>query len=106
VLQLLIDLKKSKKKILVQNVDYSKLEKLVMTISLSSLNAKNPKACTILLRGSSKDVLNEMERNLHDCLAVARNIMINPKLVPGGGATEMELSYRLGEKAKTLESLE
>jgi len=47
-----------------------------------------------------------MERNLHDCLAVARNIMLNPKLVPGGGAIEMELSYRLNEKAKTVEGLE
>jgi T-complex protein 1 subunit gamma len=25
---------------------------------------KDPKACTILLRGASKDVLNEVERNL------------------------------------------
>jgi len=56
-----------------------------------------------LLRGASKDVLNEMERNLHDCLAVARNLMINPKLVPGGGAIEMELSHRLTEKAKTVD---
>ena len=60
---------------------------------------KNPKACTILLRGASKDVLNEIERNLHDALGVAKNVMYNPKLVPGGGATEMELSQRLLEKA-------
>jgi len=70
------------------------------------LECKNPKACTIMLRGASKDVLNEMERNLHDCLAVARNIHINPKLVPGGGAIEMELSQRLGEKAKAWEGPE
>jgi len=25
-----------------------------------------------------------MERNLQDCLAVAKNIFINPRLVPGG----------------------
>ena len=29
------------------------------------------KACTILLRGASKDVLNEIERNLQDALQVA-----------------------------------
>ena len=47
-----------------------------------------------------------MERNLQDCLAVSRNIMINPRLVPGGGALEMELSQRLNEKAKTVEGLQ
>jgi T-complex protein 1 subunit gamma len=36
-----------------------------------------------------------MERNLTDCLAVAKNIFVNPKLVPGGGALEMEVSSRL-----------
>ena len=60
---------------------------------------KDPKACTILLRGASKDVLNEIERNLHDALGVARNVLVNPKLVPGGGAIEMELSCRLMEIA-------
>ncbi len=54
---------------------------------------KDPKACTILLRGASKDVLNETERNLQDALHVARNIMLNPKLVPGGGAVEMAVSH-------------
>ena len=34
----------------------------------------DPKACTILLRGASKDILNEVERNLQDALHVARNI--------------------------------
>ena len=51
-------------------------------------------------------VLNEMERNLQDVLAVARNIMVNPMLVPGGGATEMEISHRLNEKAKSVQGLE
>ena len=53
---------------------------------------KDPRACSIILRGSSKDVLNEMERNLQDCLAVAKNIFVNPKIVPGGGAIEMEVA--------------
>jgi len=44
------------------------------------------------LRGASKDVLNEMERNLHDCLAVAKNLFVKPMIVPGGGAIEMEIA--------------
>lgn len=59
-------------------------------------------ACSLLLRGASKDVLNEMERNLHDAMSVARNIMLEPKTLYGGGAIEMYLSRRLSDKAKTV----
>lgn len=61
---------------------------------------KNPKACTIILRGASKDVLNEVDRNFQDAMNVARNVMIEPYLVPGGGAGEMEIARLLEEKAK------
>merc|ERR1712102_154857 len=63
---------------------------------------KDPKACTILLRGASKDILNEVERNLQDALNVARNLYQDPALVPGGGAAEMEVAHLLGQKAKSL----
>merc|ERR1712066_128417 len=63
---------------------------------------KDPKACTILLRGASKDILNEVERNLQDALNVARNLYQDPFIVPGGGATEMEIAHQLGLKAKSL----
>uniref|UniRef100_A0A8D8TLY1 T-complex protein 1 subunit gamma n=2 Tax=Cacopsylla melanoneura TaxID=428564 RepID=A0A8D8TLY1_9HEMI len=66
---------------------------------------QDPKACTILLRGASKDMLNETERNLQDALHVARNIMLEPKLVPGGGAVEMAVSQALMEKSKSLEGV-
>lgn len=67
---------------------------------------KNPKACTILLRGPSKDILNEVERNLHDAMGVARNVMFHPRLSPGGGATEMAVSVRLGELSKGIEGVQ
>ncbi|KAF9072389.1 chaperonin Cpn60/TCP-1 family [Rhodocollybia butyracea] len=59
-----------------------------------------PRACTILLRGPSKDILNEVDRNLQDAMSVARNVIMDPRLVPGGGATEMAVSVRLGQAAK------
>ncbi|PVG03182.1 T-complex protein 1 [Serendipita vermifera] len=67
---------------------------------------KNPKACTILLRGPSKDIINEIERNLADAMSVARNVIFNPFLAPGGGATEMAISVRLQKKAKTVQGIE
>jgi T-complex protein 1 subunit gamma len=66
---------------------------------------KNPKACTILLRGPSKDVLNEVERNLHDAMGVARNVIWAPKLCPGGGATEMAVAVGLERRAKQVEGV-
>jgi len=66
---------------------------------------KDPKACTILLRGASKDILSEVERNLQDALNVARNLYQDPALVPGGGATEMEIAHLLNQKAKTLKGV-
>jgi T-complex protein 1 subunit gamma len=47
------------------------------------------------LRGGSKDVLNEIERNLQDAMQVVRNVVYNPKLVPGGGSIEMALAVAL-----------
>merc|ERR1712156_457520 len=49
---------------------------------------KDPKACTILLRGASKDILADVARNLYQDLFI----------VPGGGATEMEIARQLGLK--------
>lgn len=66
------------------------------------VQCQNPKACTIVLRGASKDILNEVERNLQDAMHVARNIMVDPVLVPGGGAAEMALSHALEEKSKSI----
>ncbi|KAG8990830.1 T-complex protein 1 subunit gamma [Tulasnella sp. JGI-2019a] len=67
---------------------------------------KNPKACTILLRGPSKDILNEVDRNLADAMSVARNVVFHPYLAPGGGATEMAISVQLAAKARTMEGVE
>eukprot|EP00127_Corallochytrium_limacisporum_P006214 Clim_evm31s221 gene=Clim_evmTU31s221 len=65
----------------------------------------SPTACTILLRGASKDILMEVERNLQDAMCVARNVLLDPKLVPGGGATEIALSMYLNKKAKEIEGV-
>lgn len=67
---------------------------------------KNPKACTILLRGPSKDILNEVERNLQDAMSVARNVIFHPRLSPGGGATEMAVSVKLAQLAKSVEGVQ
>ncbi|KAF7102334.1 hypothetical protein CFC21_103491 [Triticum aestivum] len=70
------------------------------------IECKDPKACTVLLRGASKDILNEVERNLQDAMSVARNILKNPKLLPGGGASELTVSATLKQKSSSVEGVE
>jgi len=60
---------------------------------------KNPKAVTILVRGASDMVLDEIERSLKDALNVLRNVMRSPYIVAGGGAAELEVAMRLRDYA-------
>lgn len=69
------------------------------------VDCDSPKACTIILRGASKDVLNEIERNLGDAMNIVRTIMMDPRLVPGGGAIEMTLANKLIEASKLQEPI-
>lgn len=66
---------------------------------------QDPKACTVLLRGGSKDVLNEIERNLQDAMQVVRNVVFDPRMLPGGGATEMAISAALNKTADEVEGV-
>ena len=70
------------------------------------IKSENANACSIILRGGSKDTLNEIERNLQDAMCVARNVMLNPKLVPGGGAAEMHISNILLEESKKVQGVQ
>ena len=70
------------------------------------VDCESPRACSILLRGASKDVLNEVERNLQDAMGVARNVVRNPRLVPGGGAAEAAAANAIAAAAATLAGAE
>ncbi|XP_032173989.1 T-complex protein 1 subunit gamma isoform X2 [Mustela erminea] len=69
-------------------------------------DCKDPKACTVLLRGASKELLSEVERNLQDAMQVCRNVLLDPQLVPGGGASEMAVAHALTEKSKAMTGVE
>lgn len=38
----------------------------------------------------------QVERNLQDAMQVARNVLVDPHLLPGGGAAEMALAHVRG----------
>ncbi len=61
---------------------------------------RNPKAVTILIRGGTEHVVDEVERALEDALKVVKDVMEDGAILPAGGAPEIELSIRLDEYAK------
>jgi thermosome len=62
---------------------------------------KNPKAVSIIIRGGSEHVIDELERGMHDALMVVSDVVKDKKIVPGGGAPEIELSLQLRRYAST-----
>lgn len=67
---------------------------------------KNPKSVSVLIRGASEMVVNEAERAFHDALCVVRNILLESKIVAGGGAPEVEIAKALRDYAETLSGRE
>lgn len=66
---------------------------------------KDAKACTVMLRGGTKDVLNEIERNLQDAMQVVRNVFFDPRMLPGGGATEIAVSSAITRSVDDIEGI-
>mgnify|MGYP002388369892 FL=1 len=63
---------------------------------------KNPKAVSIIIKGGTEHVVDELERAIHDALRVVGVVVEDKKVVAGGGAIETELSLRLREYAATV----
>jgi len=49
-------------------------------------------ACSVVLRGSTQQILDEAERSLHDALCVLTTHVRDARILPGAGATEMLMS--------------
>jgi len=67
---------------------------------------KNPKAVTILVKGGTEHVVDEIERAIRDALGDVSAVVRDQKIVAGGGAIEIELSKKLKLFAKTLKGRE
>ena len=67
---------------------------------------KNPKAITILIRGGTEHVIDEIERALRDALGVVACVIKDSKVVAGGGAVEIELAKRLRVFAQSVKGRE
>jgi thermosome len=63
---------------------------------------ENPKSVSIILRGGTEHVVDELERAMEDALRVVGVAVEDKMLVMGGGAPEVELALRLRAYAATV----
>jgi thermosome len=63
---------------------------------------KNPKAVSILIRGGTEHVVDELERSLEDATSVVAVAVEDGKYITGGGSTAMEIALGLRDYAATI----
>ncbi|MDD1768125.1 MAG: TCP-1/cpn60 chaperonin family protein [Methanomassiliicoccales archaeon] len=63
---------------------------------------KNPKAVSVLIRGGTEHVVDEIERSLDDAMSVVAVAIEDGKMITGGGSTAVELAMRLREYSATV----
>jgi len=57
-------------------------------------------ACSIVLRGATQQILDEAERSLHDALCVLTSTIRDPRIVYGGGCSEMLMAHAISQLAE------
>ncbi|MCU0860031.1 MAG: TCP-1/cpn60 chaperonin family protein [Thermoplasmata archaeon] len=63
---------------------------------------KNPKAVSILIRGGTEHVIDEIDRSLNDAISVVAVAVEDGKLVTGGGSTAIEIAMKLRDYAASI----
>ena len=53
---------------------------------------RNPQSVTMLIRGGTQRVVDEVDRSIHDALMVVKDVIERPAIVAGGGAPEALLA--------------
>ncbi len=65
-------------------------------------DCKNPKAVSILLRGGTEHVVDELERAMHDSLSVVKVALEDGNMTVGGGASATEIAMALRRYAPSV----
>ena len=69
-------------------------------------DCENPKSVSMILRGGTEHVVDEVERAIDDALGVVRVTVQDGKILPGGGAPETEVALELRDFADGVEGRE
>ncbi|MDC1136479.1 thermosome subunit beta [Nitrosopumilus sp.] len=60
---------------------------------------KQPQSVTLLIRGGTQRVIDEVDRSIHDSLMVVKDVIEKPEIVAGGGAPEAFAASQLKDWA-------
>jgi thermosome len=60
---------------------------------------KDPRSVAVLIRAGLERMVDEAERAMNDALSVVSDVIENNKIVPGGGAVEVEIAKELRKHA-------
>ena len=63
---------------------------------------KNPKAVSVLIRGATEHVVDELERAFQDALGVTSTVATEGRITAGGGSAAMEISQGLKDYAASV----
>jgi len=69
-------------------------------------DCKDPKAISLILRGSTRQVAEEIERAVEDAIGVVSATVEDEKVVAGGGAPEVEIAKRLKDYSESISGRE
>merc|ERR1719336_2035671 len=58
-------------------------------------------ACSIVLRGATEQIIGEADRSIHDALCVLTSTVKEPRILYGGGCSEMIMAQAVSDLAKT-----
>ena len=64
---------------------------------------RNPQSVTLLIRGGSQRVVDEVDRSIHDALMVVKDVIERPAIVAGGGAPEALLAAFLKDWSESFD---
>ena len=67
---------------------------------------KHPQSVTLLIRGGTQRVIDEVDRSIHDSLMVVKDVIEKPEIVAGGGAPESFAAAQLKDWADNFDGRE
>merc|ERR1712168_357984 len=60
------------------------------------------RACTVVLRGATQQIIDEAERSLHDALCVLQQTVKEPRTIYGGGCSEVLMAQAVHQYAEKI----
>jgi len=79
------------------NADLVEVRKIQEEEMTFVTGCKNPKAVSILIRGGTEHVVDEIERSMDDATSVVAVAIEDEKMITGGGSSAVEIALRLRE---------